>query len=202
MASNPDDSTILAFWAWFASIAERLADDFEDAGLLRELDAKTSALEVVWELGPGPDGDSVLALSPDGDAARLAVTQRIVAMAPTISGWTFLPARRARPNNLEFELVEDDGTRIEIDARGWRYVLVRLRDQSFDIILETNNLGELGEQHRYAAAIVFLDESLGEERRLRLIADVEPVVALAPSHARSASPVAVLAAHLDSLTTS
>ena len=48
------------FWNWFASIAPRLAMDFENRDLLNELDCQIRDLDprLSWELGPGTSAHS------------------------------------------------------------------------------------------------------------------------------------------------
>jgi hypothetical protein len=201
MASiHPNDSKISAFWAWFATIADKLGDDFDNETLQDELDARLAGLgEIAWELGPGSTAENALAISPDGDPELLPLTQRIVSMAPELSRWEFLPARPARAASLEFSIATSSGGELSIDARSWRYVLFKFPDTMFDIVLEQGDLPDASEDDRYIAAAVLLDGLLGEGKRLLRIRDVEPVIALSPEQAKKANPITVLSEHLDSL---
>ena len=200
MISLPHDEKISAFWSWFASIAGRLSENFDNPVLLAELDAKVSELgDIAWELGPGSREENALAISPDGAAEWLPVTQRIVATAPPIPGWEFHPARPVKEWNLQFAISAAAGGELEIDARPWRYVLFRFPDGTFDVVLEQNNLFDASEEDRFAASVVLLDGLLGEAKRLLRMRDIESVVTLPQDQASKANPVTVLLEHLDSL---
>jgi hypothetical protein len=119
------EEQIRSFWDWFATIAQRLSDDFGNASLIEELDQRVSGLaQVMWEIGPGSTTENMLAISPDGDAALLPLTKRIVTQAPSVTGWEFLPARPAKPEPFRLKLRGGPGGDIEIDARPWRYLLL------------------------------------------------------------------------------
>lgn len=199
----PSDRAVSQFWKWFASIAERLSDDFENEAFLAELDRRLSALaDVGWELGPGRTSANALAISPNGEADLLPVTRKIAAAAPAGLGWEVHPARPARDPYLTFSMRRPgDAAEIEVDARAWRYVLYRFREGDFDVVLEQPNLGSLSDDERYSAAVIFLDGALGEEARLRRVREVEAVVALSAEQAAKASQASDLRAHLAALGT-
>lgn len=200
MVSAPSDAVILGFWSWFEGVAGRLNEDLDEPGLLEALDARVSELgEVVWELGPGSRETNALAISPDGAVEWLAVTQRIVAMAPTLPGWEFHPARQARPSTLLRFSVTNPAGRLDIDASDWRYVLVRFADATFDLVLEQSSLLDASEADRYTAAVILLDGLVGEATRLLRIREIECMIALRPDVVSRSNPVSVLADHLASL---
>jgi hypothetical protein len=195
----PSNDYILEFWRWFEGIADKLGSNFDNPTLLEELDRQVARLGgVAWELGPGSSAENSLAISPDGAADLLPLTQQIVSLAPEIPHWEFLPARPARPQNLEFSIGTTTGSEIDIDARQWRYVLFRFPDGTFDLVLEQGNMGSASDEERFTAAVVLLDGLLGEARRLRSIGCIETVAALESGPKEKASPVASLVAHLDS----
>jgi hypothetical protein len=174
------------FWSWFSTIADALGEDFEDRALRDELDARVSALEegLTWELGPGPHGEHVLAVSPDGERALLPAAERVVASAPPVPGW-------------RFSIEGDDGGTIDVDATQWKYVLFRWKDGMFDVLVEARGLEERTEGDRHRVAAILLDGILGERRRLRTFADIEAVNVLPPDLVSKASNVGVLRDHLD-----
>lgn len=194
------DAKIAKFWRWFQTIANDLAANFENEGLLAELDERVSELgDVSWELGPGKAEENALAITPDGSKEWLPVTQHIIELAPRISGWEFQSARPQRDWDMQFSIEGAGGTPLRIDARQWRYVLFKYPDNTFDIVLEQNNLHSISDDDRYAAAIVLLDGTVGERRRLALLGGIEAVETLSAEHARKANPMHHLAQHLDSL---
>ena len=54
---------------------------------------------------------------------------------------------------------------LEVNANSWRYVLLAFPDGVFDLVLERANMLGVGEDDRYAAAVVLLDGLLGEATR-------------------------------------
>jgi hypothetical protein len=199
VSTHPADHDIQTFWAWFASIADALGADLTNPALLEALDARVRRLgDLGWELGPGSTAENALALSPDGDRDLLPLTQHVVAMAPTVPRWVFLPARPARPAPFEFTLGAGPDE-FAIDATSWRYVLYRFPDHTFDLVLEQANLADATDDERYTAAVILLDALLGEEARLLRVREVEPMVSLPPELQVKASPLTSLAEHLAAL---
>lgn len=198
--TRPGTDKILAFWSWFASTADELASQFDNEVLLEQLDGKVSEMgELAWEIGPGLVYDNALAVSPDGNRGLLPVTKKIVAAAPVIPRWEFHPARPPRREAFEFSIGSSHEAETAIDAHGWRYVLFRYPDSRFELILEQSNLSRLAEEDRYTAAIVFVDALLGEEQRLEYIDSIDLCLGLSSANSKRASPVTVLAAHLNQL---
>jgi hypothetical protein len=194
------DAKIAEFWRWFQTIADDLATNFENERLLAELDARVSQLgDVLWEIGPGKAQENALVITPDGSKEWLPVTQHIVEQAPRISGWEFESARPPRDCDIQFSMEGADGAHLDIDARPWRYVLFKYPDNTFDIVLEQNNLHSLSDDDRYAAAVVLLDGIVGERRRLALLVGIEAVEIFSAEHSREASSMCHFAEHLDSL---
>lgn len=182
---------IRRFWSWFSTVADELARNFQNRALLDALDEKLKRLGPVrWEFG-----DGTLAISPDGDASVLPLTQRIVALAPRLAGWEFLAARpaKAAPPKFTFNI---DGKKQLVDPANWRYALTRVGPQSFDVEIEQVGLPELRDDDRHAAAVAVLDAVLGEEKRLAFIRTIEPV---SSSTGARAAALSKLSAHLDSL---
>jgi hypothetical protein len=198
MESTPrSDAAIIEFWKWFCTVSDRLAQDYEDQEILDELDSRVSTLgEVAWELGPGKARECALTITPDGDRQLLSWTQRIVAMAPELPDWEFYCARQKKEWELQFSIEAEAGQLLEVDARSWRYALLRVGEGIFDIILEQAGLPDVGEEARYTAAVVLLDGLLGEATRLLSIADIEPTKALDSELSKKANSIAHLDDHL------
>ena len=199
--ATPSDATILSFWGWFDSVARRLDESgFEELSILEELDSWMKMLGgVAWELGPGEQASSALTITPDGDATRINSTLRIVALAPTVPGWEFYPARRPRPGALHLQLESDDGTMVEVDATAWRYVLFQYEDKKLELVMEQPNLVGLSEDERYVAAVITVDGLLGEALRLLAVAVIEPSLALSSEERDQANPIQNLATHVRQL---
>jgi hypothetical protein len=186
----PRDDKIEQLWRWFADVSTELAGKYEDDEMLDELDRRVAAIgDVSWELGPGSTKECALTLTPDGDPNLLPVTQRAVAMAPELPLWEFYSARQKKEWELQFSMESSGGNMVDVDARPWRYTLLRLPEGRFDIIVEQPNLGDLIEEDRFAAAVIVLDGILGEARRLLSIDGIEAVTSLEPKYSKGASPM-------------
>ena len=194
----PSDAAIAAFWAWFVSVAEQLSKDFANQQLLNLLDEQVAHLgEVSWEIGPGVQAQNALIITPDGSKEWLATTQRIIGRAPVIPTWELHWARPPKRWNLEFTLGTSIG-QICVDAKPWRYVLFRFPDNSFDIVIEQNNL-EIPDGDRYSASVIVLDGILGEHLRLELFVEVDSLETFPPQQASKATRITNLADHINAL---
>jgi hypothetical protein len=200
---TPNDAAIQSFWAWFASQSDELAHDFTNRQLLEELDRLMSAIgDICWELGPGTEAECALTLTPDGDPEWLGVTLRAVSMAPECAGWEFHAARQKKQWTSPQFTIESKfkgGKVINVDARPWRYALLRYLDGKFEIILEQGNLADVSDDDRYSAAVLLLDGLLGEAVRLLAIVGIETTDALDDEFAENANSIEHLADHLDQL---
>lgn len=168
--------------------------------MLEDLDTRIARLgNLAWELGPGIREENALTITPDGRPEWLAISQRVVAMAPPIPAWEFHPARPPKNWELQFSFEGRDGKFHDVDAREWSYVLFFRRDAKFDIVVAGNDLIDMSEVDQHLAAVIVLDGILGEARRLLTIGAIETAVRLPPDQAPRANSVTVLSAHLDSL---
>ncbi len=188
------------FWAWFATAAHRFEADEPEADAIAELDSRVAELgELVWELGPGIEAKYALVLSPDGDAELLPLSRALIAEAPALADWEFHPARPPKQWKLRFSIEGEHGQTTHVDARSWRYVLLKYPDGTYDVIIEQPNAVGMDEDQQWLACILLLDGLLGEATRLTFIGDVTPVLRLSPEHAEKATPIEGMPAHLESL---
>jgi len=187
----PSDEAIEAFWKWFATISPRLAASDTDPTLLDALSKRVALLgeDLHWEFGPGRTEEHAFVISPDGDKRWLATTRYIVERAPVLAGWQFHPAKPPKQWDLKVSI---EG--IAYDANPWRYVLYAFPDDTYDIVVEQNNVADL----RPLAANIVVDGLLGEDVRLEIIGDIDVVDALDDQEGIS---IEHLAAHVRSLRT-
>jgi hypothetical protein len=165
------------FWAWFAPIADDLAESFDAPTILEELDRRIMDLgNYAWEIGPGLREENALVISPGGDRNLLTATREIVAQAPAIEGWEFHPAKPPKRWNLVFDMDTGNESQMRIDASKWRCALRRDEEGDLEVVIEAPNLADLDEEHRRWAGEIVLDGILGEETRLETIDRVEVVV--------------------------
>ncbi len=198
IASTED--TVDAFWIWFRETGCQLANDFENSALLEELDEQVSKLgQFGWELGPGTNKANALVLSPDGDPELLKLTRSIIAQAPELKDWEFHHAKPPKQWDLKLSLQGSEGEPVWVDARKWRYALLKFPDDLFDIVIVAPDLSSHDESVQYAAACVVLDGVLGEERRLERIANIEVLVEAPPDLESKLSSIADLDDHMTNL---
>lgn len=177
------------FWEWFSRRASDFGDSFQNQDLLRELDERVAQLgNFAWEVGPGRSAPNALVLSPGGARDQLVETTAIVAAAPSLQDWEFYPAKPPRPWAPRFELHMEE-REYEVDATGWRSVLLRYPDGAHEVIVEAPNIASLPELYQRWAAEIALDGLLGERRRLEVIDDVSVVSRLSDRENVAAFPI-------------
>ena len=97
-----DDDLIARFWAFFTEregdLRAALDDPEADDAILHALRHEVSWLSgsLRWEIGPHSETERFFAFGLAGSLDRLALTRRLVAAAPTLPGWVFLPSRPAK----------------------------------------------------------------------------------------------------------
>jgi hypothetical protein len=182
------------FGAWFASIAERLAANVEDPALLRELDRRIRSLhdEFSWEVGPGKDTDWRLCVSPSLNPKLYEQTKQLVAAMPKVPHWEFFPARQPKEWSGRFQVNTAKNETLEIDASGWRYVLLRYPDGGHEILLQGSGVACLSDEERWHAAAIVLESLLGEETLLTKNVSFELAESLEPKFAVKAKPIQAL----------
>ena len=129
-------------------------------------------------------------ISPAGDPELLRATRKVVSKAPAITDWEFLHARPPKQWQTRFTIEDRSGVVREVDASGWRYVLLRYPDGAHEVVIEAPSAAELDEELRYSAAIVVLDGLLGEERRIEAVDEVSVVPKLEDEYAAKARDLA------------
>lgn len=77
-----------------------------------------------------------------------------------------------------FTIEDEHGRPLSVDASRWRYVLVEYPDGLHQMVIEAPDLVAASEETRLTAAELVLDHYLGEERRQKLIGEIEVVPAL------------------------
>lgn len=86
------------FWAWFATVAERLAVDYEDGSLWSEVGHRLALEQPGLTFDFGVDGrqDWWFSISPDGRPEQAARAATFVDAAPPVPPWTVRLGRQAR----------------------------------------------------------------------------------------------------------
>jgi hypothetical protein len=126
----------------------------------------------------------------------LPVTRYIIKLAPKIPGWELHPARPAK-RGWKLQVTVEGDREVTYDATPWRYVLYEFEDGTFDIVVEQNNVGT--EPVSYVAAVIIVDGFLGEEVRIELFGEIEPVNELSEEQTPKATSITKLADHVQSI---
>jgi hypothetical protein len=199
---NPSlEAQARTFWQWFSSVAPKLAVNLENDEILRELDTKAASLGgLSWEVGPGLVKPNALVLSPGGSMKLLDLTREIVGIAPELPDWEYHYAKPPKKWRLQYVVHDAEDKPVPIDASEWEYVLLKLPDGTFDVVVRAPNLQDMHEDVRQMAAEVAVEGMVGELSRLRHIAGIEVVIEWKEKYRGKATPLRHLGDHLQSLT--
>lgn len=157
---------ITEFWTWWQQtgadeVARAIADQ-QPERIGNALSRRISAIDrgLGWELGPGLDGsEHALVVTPEGEPELRAVARRWRLAAPEPSPvWEYADARRATPDSLDLVL-EVGGTRFDLAAAT---AAAHVRHAVVDVTVHHPAFPDVVEDVRRMAAVLFLDEALGE----------------------------------------
>jgi hypothetical protein len=142
---------IADFWKWFrdwhgdTAAAYDSGDSFWlDTNLTEQV--KRIETRLNWEMGPYHHPDNTLVISPSvRDNIELAA--RVVAEAPRVTGWHFLPAKPPKAlNQLAIELPGIPGA--DVCGDDWVYRLTSYNKlEFFDIEVFTDYIGPASDKH-------------------------------------------------------
>lgn len=176
MVKKNNATAIEEFWNWFALIANSLEKDFNQEGLLKDLDDRISQLgDITWEIGPGKTAPNILIVSPSGDKSLLSLTKDIVKHAPQIKNWEFYYAKPPKEWISVFSIYDNDDFEYVINIESWEYNLYKFADGSYDIVIKADNIKNLTLDLQQIAMEVALDNILGEEKRIGSFEIIERV---------------------------
>lgn len=144
---------IAAFWKWFCDWHGDIAGAYGSGDtfwLATNLTEQVKRLEsrLNWEMGPYHHPDNTLVISPSvRDNIELA--QRVVAGAPAIEGWHFLPAKPPKVLKRLALAMESPGIAgAEVCGDDWVYRLTSYNKMEFfDIEVFTDYVGPASDKH-------------------------------------------------------
>jgi hypothetical protein len=175
------DSRIRAFWDWFVANAGALAGENLSDSLIRAIDEEVRKLGAFsWEIGPGLGSKYMFAVSPGGDASKLPQTTAVVAMAPRVDGWDFLPAKPAKPWAPYVGIRNADGSELRVEVADWRFVLLVHPDRCVEVVLVPASLPLIDGEVRQIVGEIVVVNLVGESVRLTDIDEVAVEDALEP----------------------
>ena len=168
---------IAAFWNWFRDWHEDVAaayasDDvfWLDTNLTAQI--KQIHPRLNWEMGPYHDPDNTLVISPS-ERDNIALAQRVVAAAPALAGWRFLPAKP--PKELTSLTMQLSGIpEAEVCGDAWVYRLTSYnRMEFFDIDVFTDYTGGASDRHLELLTRRLIECLVGETLYLEKFAAVK-----------------------------
>jgi hypothetical protein len=155
--------TTSEFFEW---LQPRLPSIARNKQVQRALSEKLEQLHpgLRWEIGPGIEKESFLAISPNLKPEALQVTRQIANQAPAIPNWEILPAKpRKRWKTRSLRIRGIDSAR-EYNFESWRYYLTSFNDDEFfDVhVVPIGYEEEEKSQLQYVADLI-VEFELGEE---------------------------------------
>lgn len=170
------------FWSWFVAALPTLEAAYREddvAALAREVEAglRSTGVGGRWEIGPVDETACFFAFGAAGDAERLRGNRALVAAAPEVPGWVFLPAKPPRRwQRRTLEVRSSAGLR-EVDFDPWRFSASRT-NQAWVVRLEPVGAEGWSFDELEGLAWMLLDAELGEERVIETVSDVVVVEAI------------------------
>jgi hypothetical protein len=180
------------FWLWFATHDAQLRRLSPSSAEWQQLDAHVSALGFgSWEIGPAVASTAqyMFALSPQGDPDKFARAQRIIGLAPEVTGWEFLPAK---PRKLWRRQFEWSTRHVSIDARNWQFVVYRYDDGKSELVLLGDPLRQLPETEQESVLTFVVESELGEGLCIDRICGLDIARHPTPEDVSNATPIASL----------
>jgi len=162
-----------AFWTWFSGESERLFQALDDSAIevMQEVNAvlKESHPGVFSEFPAKPGGaqKAKMVLTPDGDVELIETVRELVAAAPALERWSFVPFRQRAALGGAIEM---HGVRLEESDVFYR-TLSGPRGELW-ITLVIRGLTEDEDDPRPLMAILLMDHLIGELDSLTTIASL------------------------------
>ncbi len=181
-----------SFWSWFESVENHLRELQPGSPAWIELDERVDKLGVeAWEIGPAVASTAKYSftLSPNGDPEAYSKTKRIVALAPVMPAWEFLPAKPRKQWVRKFLWSED---LIDIDASGWRFVVYRYEDGLSEIVLLGDVLPALDSDTILSVLDFVVESELGEASYIALLYGIDVVREPTEQDVESSIPITSL----------
>lgn len=195
-----------SFWKWFVQMEDRIATFFSEES---DVDKET-LIEAInnrvldfglfaWEISAGTNKRFRLVLSPNGDAQRLALSQSIVAQAPSLRDWEFYYAKPAKQWDYVFSIYDDFMMERSIEAFRWEYVLLEYPDDTLEIKIMASNIQFLDKEAQKAAVDLALTNIVGEEAKVNYLNQVSIVAEFEEEYNNISTPIRDFKEHFDEI---
>lgn len=163
------ETVIHEFWAWFRAHSDYPVGDQTPDQLKAGLSEWLDRLGIPdWEIGPVDESQRFLAISPYGDPEIYPETTRIVALAPSIPGWAFLPARPKK----DWDGVFLWSVRGQIDVNPWRVVCFKYSDGFYELAFLDETMPPLPFKEKFALTEFVVMSEIGEDALMMKICTI------------------------------
>ncbi len=179
-----------AFWAWWATARDQVAQSIADGSVQTHVDAITSQVQALhpnmaWELAPGQSAQHSLIVTPEGNAELRAIAARWLEAAPPADAvWEYHASRQPS----ELHVLELAGTRVNL-AEVRAVTSWDANRNLLDVQLWHPAFATVPDPVRAQVSFLFLDNLLGEDDVERWIGSIDP----SDAAAGGVSPADVLA---------
>ena len=182
-----------AFWSWFRTNADQLADNYENSPLLHHLDIQLRRINpgLSWEIGPGISKPLQLVVSPNLDRRLREIARAVVSAAPMLRDWEFHFARQPKKWNYKFQLSKGESA-LPMDASAWTFVLFKYPDGTREILFKAAGAAKLTRKQRDTAAAIVLESVLGEELLLDFVDEFDLLEKLPARFKNKERPIRLL----------
>lgn len=198
-----NEEATLVFWRWFLhneSIIKECIENEHSEDRNYVVDQMNEYIlahgMLTWDIGLNDDGNWFLMLSPNGNSDMLAVSEKIMELAPDHTSWIFHASRPAKNWDRTFTIYDQEMDVVEIDASDWHYLIFDDEDEKFELLFEAKNISQLDPEAAQTAAEQFVIHEIGEASRIRYISKIEVVDTVDRDIESSKASVAELNAHL------
>lgn len=190
-------NNISEFWDWFKFHNLELSSDKITNGLIDELNDKILSLaDLNWEIREGIEKSNMLIISAAGNHKLIPIAKSIIKVAPNLTDWEYCNFKPPKKWNYSLSLKNHIGFDKEIYVDNWKYILLRLDDGSFGIIIKADNINSLKEDDKYTIADIVLENILGDDLSYSLIKNVEIVEEFESSKIKNTNNIQNLFNHL------
>lgn len=116
----------MKFWLWFKKNETLIRKIIQRGTLEQQAELREYFDKYILDLGKFSweinqvDTRLQFIISPNRDPELLAKSKEIIALAPILPNWEFLPAKPSNLNLEVFEVYDDNFQKIQIEPRKWR----------------------------------------------------------------------------------
>lgn len=190
-------NNISEFWNWFEFHNLELSSDKITNALIDELNDKILSLaDLNWEIREGIEKPNMLIISAGGDNELLPISKEIIKTAPKLKDWEYCYYKPPKKWDYSLSLKNQIGFDKEINVDNWEYVLLRLDNGLFGIVIKADNIDTFKDDEKYTIADIVLENILGDDLSYSLIKNVEIINDFDTNQIKNKNNIKYLMSHL------